>query len=112
MKVAKTPEQKLDANNLASKRYRLRNPEKIRAKSYREKYGISLETLNHMILNQNGLCGICGRLPGKKGLNVDHDHKTGKLRELLCGKCNIALGCFDDSAAIVQAAVNYLKKHS
>lgn len=65
-----------------------------------------------MILNQKGLCGICQRPPGAEGFNLDHDHTTGKLRELLCGKCNRALGGFGDSIALLQAALEYLKKHS
>src|SRR5690606_24635211 len=49
---------------------------------------------------QGGVCGICGGPPlGNKNCNsfaADHDHETGRFRGLLCGKCNMGIGCFDD----------------
>ncbi len=77
-----------------------------------------------MLDSQDGLCGIC-RLPEtrvvKSGnrkytnpiaprLAVDHNHVTNKNRGLLCAKCNIGLGHFQDSIENLEAAVAYLKK--
>jgi hypothetical protein len=54
-------------------------------------------------------CAICGK-PLKWGnSHVDHDHKTGKLRGVLCMACNYGIGCFKDSEAILRSAIKYLK---
>ncbi len=65
-------------------------------------FGISLETYQEMLSNQNGACAICGKPETSlsvwntsKVLSVDHDHKTGKVRGLLCGKCNLLLGIYE-----------------
>ena len=63
-----------------------------------------------MFDNQGGLCAICS---GDMGVgNVDHDHATGVVRELLCHKCNIGLGMLRDDSRIISAALEYLKRHS
>lgn len=68
-----------------------------------------------MFLQQSGLCGICG-LPKtntrKISLSVDHDHNTGKVRALLCHKCNRGIGMFGDNLNLLEKAVLYLRKHS
>lgn len=59
---------------------------------------------------QNGLCAICGRSEDLVGtLHLDHCHTTNKLRGLLCRRCNIGLGFFDDDKAKMLAAIDYLK---
>jgi hypothetical protein len=67
---------------------------------------------------QNGVCAICfqkersKRKPNHFGINklaVDHDHKTGKIRGLLCNCCNTAIGRFNDSIAVLQNAISYLE---
>lgn len=61
--------------------------------------------------HNNGHCEICGcRKPGGAGgWHVDHDHKTKTIRGILCAACNRALGYFKDNAAILEAALRYLK---
>ena len=59
-----------------------------------------------MVRKQQGLCGICGK-PVKK-LRVDHNHKTGKIRGLLCSACNIGLGMLQDSESLLMTAAEYL----
>ena len=63
-----------------------------------------------MLKLQGGLCAICTMpmVPGK-GTHIDHDHKTGTVRALLCGPCNQGLGNFKDESWRLQAAVNYLE---
>ncbi len=62
---------------------------------------------------QNGVCEICGGLPrGRKRLSIDHDHKTGMVRGLLCGHCNSILGFGLDSETILSSALNYLNKYN
>ncbi len=54
-------------------------------------YGLEPEQYTAMLESQGGVCAICGRPPAKKSLEVDHDHKSGKVRGLLCWRCNSRL---------------------
>lgn len=64
-----------------------------RNKHLKRKYGITVEQYNEMLRNQNGTCKICNRAcKTGKFLAVDHCHKTGKVRGLLCALCNTNLG--------------------
>lgn len=81
-----------------------------RAKQYQEKYGITLEDYENMEQQQGGTCAICGEIPNHT-LHVDHDHETGKVRELLCSNCNTSLGGFKDNPDLLIAAANYIIKH-
>jgi len=71
------------------------------------------EDLDDLMVKQAGKCGICGtdspRGHGNK-LVIDHDHKTGFHRGLLCSNCNTALGLFQDNPDILAAAIEYLKR--
>jgi hypothetical protein len=73
------------------------------------KYGLTNDQYNEMVATQNNQCAICQKqmeLP-----NIDHNHKTGKNRELLCRHCNTLLGMCFENAEILQRAMAYLKKH-
>lgn len=76
------------------------------------KYGISLETYAELSEKQNNKCAICEKVcsSGRK-LAVDHNHKTDKVRALLCVKCNMALGGFEDNVTTMLRAIEYLKEH-
>ena len=82
-------------------------------------YGITREEYQALIDAQDGACAICGdtkmpidpRTGHKYDLAVDHDHKTGKVRELLCPNCNNGLGCFKDDPKLLHLAIQYLVKH-
>jgi hypothetical protein len=68
--------------------------------AYRMKveFGITVEEFNEVLIRQNGLCAICGvkfQNKRKKGPHVDHDHRTGKIRGLLCNSCNLAVGRYE-----------------
>ena len=78
-------------------------------KQLRRKYGISIEQYDELLLAQHGLCKICGRtcITGKS-LSVDHDHKTGAVRGLLCVPCNQALGQFQESPEVMARAIVYI----
>lgn len=96
--------------NKASK---LRNPEKYKeaARKYHLKktYNLTIEELNSMIEKQNGKCAICGNPDfGKKGPSVDHSHSTGKIRGILCGRCNKAVGLFLDDTGVMNKAIDYI----
>lgn len=77
-----------------------------------ERYRITLNDYNIMLVNQNYCCKIClkHRSQFKKALHVDHCHTTGKIRGLLCFKCNSVLGYFKDDINLFQNAINYLKR--
>ena len=57
---------------------------------------------------QGGACALCGKKEGNGRLQVDHDHKSGRVRGLLCPSCNRALGAFGESQALIQRAIDYL----
>lgn len=82
-------------------------------KNVTRKYKIPADVKQHMFTMQEGRCAICKKeltLWGKTGAHLDHCHKTGKLRQLLCSACNTGLGQFKDSPILLQTAITYLKK--
>lgn len=112
----------------ASNRYREKNREKINArqKKWREDnkekfavmkkrsilkntYGITLEEYDAILKTQKGGCAICK--VKAKILCVDHCHKTGKVRGLLCQLCNRSIGMMKDDISILESAIVYLKSH-
>lgn len=73
------------------------------------KYGITPDQYNALLDDQNGVCAICyDKCITRAWLCVDHDHKTGKVRGLLCSRCNTALGLFKDDVLRLCDAVAYL----
>lgn len=100
---------------------RIANREKIRAtqEAYQSSgrataqrrvshYGLSSGAFHLMLLMQRNACGICKEVFSKPP-NVDHDHKTGEVRGLLCGRCNKGLGHFRDSTGLLDSAKDYLQ---
>lgn len=80
------------------------------------RYGVTPESIEQMMVDQNGGCAICRRLLAGKGLEpdspqVDHDHATGQVRAILCRPCNTALGMFRDDPVLVERAAKYLRDH-
>lgn len=76
---------------------------------YKNTYGISLEDYNVLLEIQNNTCAICNKPPTKhKRLAVDHCHKEGHVRGLLCTSCNVGLGNFKDNTGLLLKAVEYL----
>lgn len=74
------------------------------------KHGLSEAEFMQMLEAQRGLCPICCKAFSSRP-QVDHDHETGKVRELLCGPCNRLLGHCYDSLEILLGAVAYLENH-
>lgn len=72
-------------------------------------------TVTELREKQRGRCAICD-IPEeeapKKRLHLDHDHKTGVIRALLCGNCNVGIGHFRESIELLQAAIDYLQSSS
>lgn len=73
-------------------------------------YGLTPEQYTALYNSQSGLCAICRRRGGAKGLAVDHCHETGVVRGLLCHKCNIGIGNLGDTSAGLMRAVRYLRQ--
>lgn len=71
-------------------------------------FGITLDDYNVMVERQRGVCAICQMPENGKSLAVDHDHKTGIVRGLLCANCNNGLGRFKDNINVLLAAIHYL----
>ena len=79
-----------------------------------QNYNITEEEYDQMLEAQSGRCAICktDTPTGKwKAFAVDHDHKTGLVRALLCNECNRGIGLLKDSAELLQKAANYIASH-
>ena len=76
-------------------------------------FGITLEDYNKMFADQKGLCLGCYKHQSsfKKAMAVDHDHTTGKIRGLLCMKCNSVLGYVADDSTTLRRLADYADKH-
>ncbi|HDY66783.1 MAG TPA: hypothetical protein ENH85_03210 [Candidatus Scalindua sp.] len=76
-------------------------------------YNINLKRYRELQSIQHNRCAICntprGMQSSKGRLCVDHDKNTNKVRGLLCGSCNIALGGFQHSVDVLYSAIKYLK---
>lgn len=78
----------------------------------KHKYGIDLSDFNRMHAAQNGCCAICNEtFVSVRDTHVDHNHITGKIRDLLCRPCNLAVGQVRESPDIARSVAAYLEKH-
>ena len=113
---------------LRAQRWRERNPEKYeewkrrnreenrdriaasnRRGHLRRKYGLTIDEFEFLRVVQGDRCAICNELD-PAGLHIDHDHETGSIRGLLCGKCNKAIGLLREEPALFDAASRYLQR--
>jgi hypothetical protein len=74
-----------------------------------KQYGLTIEQYNSILSTQGGRCRICGEenIQGHR-LYVDHNHRTGKVRGLLCSGCNLGIGFFGESIVKMVKAIQYL----
>ena len=103
----------LEKHREKNKKWKKNNPQKSvysRDKMLRNTYGLTEQDYDKQLKLQNGCCAICGKhhTKEKKYLAVDHCHTTGKVRGLLCWRCNVSIGKFEDNVVILQSAINYL----
>lgn len=99
-------------------RWRKENPEQYKACYYKNsrkyklknKYGLAIEDYDNLLQLQSDACRICKKLSteSKRDLAVDHCNRTGRVRGLLCGNCNLGIGLFRDNPEFLQAAIEYL----
>lgn len=94
------------------KKRRKANPLEWKSQRLKYSFGISLEDYNNILKNQDNKCAICRISANKcpKGLYVDHCHKTGQIRGLLCNNCNTGIGMLQDSSELCDTASRYLSK--
>lgn len=105
-----------------SKIFRKNNPELMKKQSRRLKlkfrYGLTPDEYDQMFKEQNGLCAICGKKEtqcnqyGIQRLSVDHNHQNGKVRQLLCNRCNLLVGPMENNLELVDVVLDYLKEHN
>jgi hypothetical protein len=96
----------------ASRKFRVLHREEMRVQRLRRLYNITDATYNALLDVQGGVCAICGKVPGRYRLAVDHQHDTGKVRGLLCGNCTVGLGNFRDDRELLLKADHYLSLHA
>jgi len=86
--------------------------ESSRKTNLESKYGINQVQYDLMLKSQNGICKMCGKTPkeNKQSLSVDHNHKTGKIRGLLCTNCNRGIGLLQDDPELLRIGADYLDK--
>lgn len=95
------------------------SPKQIRNKSsdynrlIQRKYGINIKQKNKILKNQNNRCAVCKSLfinnEKCRSDHIDHCHKTGMVRGILCRSCNLGLGLFRDNTEFLETAIKYLK---
>ena len=92
-----------------------KNPQKVLEKLHKHisyTFGMTLFEYNELFVKQEGCCGICKQhqTTFERRLAVDHCHETGKIRGLLCMKCNQGIGQLKDSIEVLSNAIEYLKE--
>ena len=96
---------KVDAEYAAEHRTRGRRKRLMR------NYGLTLEKFDELLTSQNGVCKICLKTCSTNPhLSVEHNHKTGKVRGLVCHKCNQIIRLFDEQPEVMQRIMEYLKE--
>lgn len=96
-------------------RERKKKPSKEKSAEYnmRWHYGVEIEDFNRVLLEQNGLCAICSikldRSNRSTVPSIDHDHRDGSFRGILCHRCNVSLGLMDENPETLRSAIRYLE---
>jgi len=100
------------------RKYRQKTPVLQKARALRDSFNISLEEYERMLSAQDSVCAICKqpethKRNGKlKALAVDHNHKTGEIRGLLCSDCNTGIGKLKDDPEVLRSAIQYLTRQT
>lgn len=105
---AKNRIKKREYMNAYARKWRRKHPEKDKLARLKRDYNLTFLDIKKMKVQQDNKCLICD-YPLPNNFVIDHDHKTGKVRGLLCRRCNTSLGLFRDDPNILKRAINYLK---
>lgn len=82
-----------------------------RVRSTFAQYGITRADFDRMYLEQDGKCAVCGKpQDGGRRLSIGHSHETGRIRGLLCRRCNLGIGHLHDDPDLLRKAIAYLVK--
>lgn len=113
--LARRPEN-AEKNRRRASQWKTANPERARLnkrrRDLRARYGMTLESWQELFQQQGSQCAICrSPSPGKRTWHTDHCHATGKVRGVLCQRCNTALGQVRDDVDILRRAADYLEHH-
>ena len=97
------------------KKYNQTHRRQIASRYFKRQYGITIERRDQMFIEQDGKCESCSRpivLIGHKPNSavIDHDHKTGEVRGLLCSHCNTAFGFFEEDPKLISGLLTYANK--
>lgn len=103
--------------NAYMREYNKKNPAKRKHGDLKKKFGISYQDYEKMLTAQQGVCKVCLKPESQVHpitevpymLSVDHCHRTGKIRGLLCNRCNRVLGMVDDNTEILSGLIEYLR---
>ena len=87
---------------------RAADPSIVRRENLKRRFQITIAEYDAMLVRQHGVCAICSDPPGKKRLCVDHE-EGGRIRGLLCDRCNTAIGLLDHDAEVIEHALEYLR---
>lgn len=91
-----------------SLRYQKAHPEWAAKRNLKHTYGLTDEEVERLYTaRQTGVCAICGE---EMSLVIDHDHTTGEVCGILCRKCNLGLGHFNDDPTLLRKATEYAEK--
>lgn len=96
-------------NKIRIREYRRNNSHGHYLRKVKDKFKISTEEYESLYEKHNGKCAICLQNNDGRRLSIDHCHETGKIRGLLCRKCNVALGYFRDNTEYLKRAILYLQ---
>lgn len=88
--------------------WRTNNPERHRENYLKNNYRLSTEEYNYILDRQGGTCALC---LSDKNLCIDHDHKTGQVRGILCREHNKGLGLFKDDVIVLKSCIEYLTQN-
>lgn len=103
-----------DCGRVANDRWHKEHKPYRRSAQLKYNYGITLSDYETMLAAQNGACAICEKTVEANGkyLSVDHNHKIGMVRALLCDQCNCGLGNFNENPLLMLRAIKYLEHHN
>ena len=100
----------MPARKKLGKREATRRARRSRHNSHlKEAYGITIKDYDKLLASQDGKCAICRGGTSKRHFAVDHNHKNGNVRGLLCARCNTGLARFMDNISTIRRAVKYMK---
>ena len=105
-------EKNKDSKLQKSREWHAKNKDKVRDRQLKRKFGIGLKDYNDLFMKQDGCCALCGThalTQRFENFAVDHCHKTGKVRGLLCIGCNTALGKLGDNEEGLLKALGYVR---